>query len=317
MVQNKSRKPKISVVMPVYNAEKYLDESIKSILNQTFKEFELIIINDASTDSSLKIIKKFQKKDKRVKLIKNKKNLGPAKARNKALKLAKGKYIAILDSDDICFPDRFKIQCDYLEDNPHIFLVGSSAIVIDEKGEKIGIFKKYDNYKKIKKKLTKTNCMIHPSIMFKNAGDIFYRKKFQGSEDYDLYLRLLTSEKNLTNLQDILLKYRISENSFVSTMPNQMFYFNKAKEFYSQRLQHGKDDYENLSPPLKDLKIPDFDKSNLNTKILSEFQDNQMKQTRKDIKKYFKEYGFEKRMALYYILSFFPSKVIYFLQRNF
>ena len=312
----KKESPKISVVIPIYNIGRFIEESLDSVLNQSFNDFEVILIENGSTDDTLKIAKKYQKKDNRI-IIKTLPKPNVQKALNEGLKVAKGKYIARMDADDICLHDRFKIQFNYLEKNPKIFLVGSSAIIIDEKEKKIGIFRKYDNPKKLKKKFLKSNPIIHPSIMFRNTKKLFYREKFKCSEDYDLYLRLLTSGKNLTNLPNILVKYRIRKGSFMSTKPNQGFFFQKAKEFYLQRKKFGKDDYENLRPPLKDSKIPNFDKSNLNTKILSEFQDNQMKQTRKDIKKYFKEYGFEKRMALYYILSFFPSKVIYFLQRNF
>jgi len=124
---------------------------------------------------------------------------------------------------------------------------------------------------------------------------------------------MLTSGKNLTNLPNILVKYRIRNGSFMSTKPNQGFYFQKAKEFYLQRKKLGKDDYENLAFPLENQDIPNLEKSNLNTKILSEFQDNQMKNVRKDIKNYFKKYGFEKLIIIYYILSFLPLKVTRFL----
>ena len=127
--------PKISVIMPTYNSESFLRESIDSILNQTFKDFELIVIDDCSTDSSLKIIKEYKRKDNRIFFLKNDKNLGHNKTRNKGLKIAKGKYIAILDSDDISLEKRLEIQYAYLEKNPHIFLVGSSAIYIDENGK--------------------------------------------------------------------------------------------------------------------------------------------------------------------------------------
>src|SRR3989344_9200868 len=108
-------KPKISVIMSAYNVEKYIAESIESILNQTFRDFELIIINDASTDKTLDIIKGFMKKDKRLKLINNKKNLYATISRNKALRIAKGVYIAIQDSDDISLPNRLEVQKNYLD----------------------------------------------------------------------------------------------------------------------------------------------------------------------------------------------------------
>ena len=131
--------------MPVYNAEKYLVESIESILNQSLKNFEFIIINDGSKDKSLGIIKKYAKKDKRIILLNNSRNLGLQKTLNKGLEVARGKYVARMDADDISLPKRLEIQFNYMEDHLEIFLVGSSAIVIDGNGNRLGIFKKFNN----------------------------------------------------------------------------------------------------------------------------------------------------------------------------
>ncbi len=161
-------KPEISVIMSVYNEEKFLRESIESILSQTFKDFELIIINDCSIDNSLKIIKSYN--DKRIKIINNKKNIGVFNSRNKALKIAKGDYIAILDGDDVSLPKRFEIQFNYLENNPHIFLLGSSAIFIDENGLEIRRFRKYDDYELLAWRLPKSCGIISSSVMFRNFG---------------------------------------------------------------------------------------------------------------------------------------------------
>ena len=310
--------PKVSIIMPVYNAGEFLKESMESILSQSFKDFEFIIINDCSTDDSLRIIKKYQENDKRIKLINNKENLGVKKSLNKALKVANGKYLARMDADDISLQDRFKIQFNYLENHPEIFLIGGSAIVISQKGDKWGVFEKYDNYKKIKNKLLKINCMVHPSIMFRNTNELFYREKFIRSEDYDLYLRLLSSGKNITNLPNFLIKYRISDGtgSYKNQKPHQEFFFNKAKEFYWQRKKFGKDDYENLSPPIRKSREINFNKMNLNVRILAEFQDNQMKKTRKDIKNFFREFGINKVLIVFYLLSFFPHKILKFLKEN-
>ena len=304
--------------MPVYNGEKYLRESIDSVLNQTFKDFEFIIINDGSKDNSLGIIKKYARKDKRIILINNPKNKGLQFSLNAGLKIAKGKYIARMDQDDISHTKRLEIQYDYLEKNPPIFLIGSSAIVIDENGNKLGVFKKYDNYKKIKKKLLKNNCIIHPLIMFRNEG-VLYREKFKMSEDYDFYLRLLSDGKKITNLPDFLLKYRIDGSSLMSTTEDQQFYFQKAREFYLQRLNSKKDDYSKLEIPsiLGKKKMPNFNKKKLKTKILVEFQDNQMKFVRKNIRLFIRDYGFDQRLFFYYLLSFLPYSLTKFIKDKF
>jgi glycosyltransferase involved in cell wall biosynthesis len=319
MVEQKMEKIKLSVIMPVYNAGELLKESMESVLNQTFRDFEFVIINDCSTDNSLKTIKAFQKKDKRIRIINNKENLGVKKSLNKALELSKGEYVARMDADDISLPDRFKIQVNYLDRNPEIFLIGGSAIVINQEGKRWGVFEKYDNYRKIAKRLQKTNCIIHPLIMFRNTHEFFYREKFIRSEDYDLYLRILTSGKNLTNLPDFLLKYRISNGTgaYKNQKPYQEFFFQKAKEFYWQRRKKGKDDYENLSPPSVKPQDLDFSKMNLNVKIIAEFQDNQMQKARMDIREYFKRYGIDRTFAAFYILSFFPRGFIRMMKRNF
>jgi len=303
--------PKISVIMPVYNAEKFLDESIKSILSQTFQDSEFIIINDGSMDNSLKIIKEYARKDKRIVLINNAKNLGLQKTLNKGLKAASGRYIARMDADDISLPNRLGIQYNYLEKHPEIFLLGGSAIVIDEEGKRMGSFRKQDNPSRVRKKLGKSNSIIHSSIVFRNEG-LSYREKFKTSEDYDFYLRALSSGKKITNLSDFLIKYRISKNSFVSTKPDQSFFYKKAREFYKQRSKEGRDDYNKLASE----KIPkekgniDFEKNHHEINILVQFQDNLSEDVRKNVRTYFKRYGFEKRLFFYYILSFFPKRIV-------
>ncbi len=226
--------PKVSVVIPVYNTERFLDESISSVLNQTLDDFELIIINDCSTDDSLNIIKKYMKKDKRIKFIGNKKNLGVAKAMNEGLKAAKGKYIAILGSDDIFLPNKLLIQYNYLEKNPHIFLVGSSAIYINEKGKEIRRFRKYDDYKMLAWRLTKSCSFIHSSILVRNTHEFWYNEEFKSAVDYNYYLDLLKARKNLTNIPPFLVKYRVHSSSISgSKQKEQEFFRDKAREMHN------------------------------------------------------------------------------------
>jgi glycosyltransferase involved in cell wall biosynthesis len=311
----KNKTPKISIVLPVYNAEKFLDENITSILNQSFGDFEFIIINDESKDKSLEIIKKYSKKDERIILLNNKKNLGCVNTRNRGLRMAKGEYIAVMDPDDVSLRDRFKIQVDYLDKHPEIFLIGGSAIIIDEEGNKLGVFSKYDAPSKIMRKLEKTNCLLHTSIMYRNTKEFFYREKFSISDDYDFILNVLSARKKITNLPDFLIKYRVNQNSATFIKKNPNYFFQKAKEFYQQRIKTGKDDYENLKPPEVKISV-DSNKSNLKIKIIAEFQDNQRKKVRKSIKDYFRNYGFEKQLLIYYLLSFFPIKIINFLRKK-
>jgi len=225
--------PKISVIMPVYNEERFLDESIQSILNQTFKDFEFIIVNDASTDNSLNIIKEYQKKDTRIKIINNKKNKNFPEVRNIGLKAAKGKYIANMYGDDISHPKRLEKEFYYLEKNPHIFLIGSSAVYIDEKGNEIRRFRKYDDYKLLAWRLPKSCSIVDPSTMFRNEG-IIIKEGFGGAQDYNFYLDLLDMGKNLTNLPEFLVKYRLHEGSMsVSKVKEQEAFRDKTMELHN------------------------------------------------------------------------------------
>ena len=241
--------PKISVIMSVYNCFPFLSESIKSVLVQPLKDFELIIVDDSSTDKSIEIIRKFMEKDKRIKLIKNKKNIGLTKSLNKGLKIAKGKYIARIDTDDISLPNRFQIQYQFMKENPNIFLTGGTAIIIDENEKEIKKYKPITNEGKLKKILKKCNAICHSTIMFKNEKNNFYREKFYYSQDYDFYLKMLSEGKRLLNIPDVLIKYRITPEAISSLQrTKQKLFAEKAKEFYLQRLKTGKDKYESFNP---------------------------------------------------------------------
>ena len=315
MTRENKNSPKISIVIPIYNGEETIRETLDSLLNQTFQDFEIIIVDNGSTDNSLKILKEYQKNDKRF-VIKSIPKPYAVRAANHGLKFARGKYISKIDGDDVYLPNKLQIQYDYLENNPEVFLVGSSAIIIDENGKRIGLFRKYNNPKKIKRKLLKSTPFIHSSIMYRNVKGLFYREKFLRSEERDLFFHLLEQGKILTNLPDILMKYRIRSTSIVSTKPNQQFYFDKAREFHEQRKKFGRDDYENLCPPEKKQKQMPFDKLGLEVKIFAELQDGKSKKVREDVQTYFKKYGFNKVFVVYYLLSLLPTKLIYFLQEK-
>jgi glycosyltransferase involved in cell wall biosynthesis len=301
--------------MPVYNAEKFLDENINAILNQSFDDFEFIIIDDESKDKSWGIIKRYAKKDKRIIALKNKKNMGCVNTRNKGIDIAKGEYIAIMDPDDVSLKNRLQIQVEYLDRHPDIYLIGGSAIVMDEEGNKLGVLLKYDNHIKIEKKLKETNCIIHPSVMHRNTREFFYREKFIISDDYDFLLRILSSNKKITNVPEFLIKYRINKGSFTFTKKNPDYFFRKAKEYYKQRIETGRDEYDKLDVDKVEPKKVDFNKTYSKTLIVVKFQDNQMREVRKEIKNYLKNYSLDKQIITYYLLSFFPLKITRFLRK--
>ncbi len=203
--------PLISVVMSVYNGEQYLCEAIESILNQTFKDFEFIIINDGSTDETLKIIKSY--KDPRIVLI-NRKNKGLITSLNEGVKKARGKYIARQDADDISVPDRFMKQLDYLGSHPGTVMVCSKVGII---GRSVGKYHKFPmnqiptDY--LKSSLFELNPIPHGSVMMladavRKVGA--YSKKWELVEDYELWSRLAL-EGDFAKLKQKLYLYRVNE----------------------------------------------------------------------------------------------------------
>lgn len=305
--------------MPTYNEKlSWVEESIKSILNQTFKNFELIVVHDNPNSPSLaSFVKDFSKTDKRIKVIFNKKNLGPAGARNKAIQKAKGKYIAIMDSDDISLPKRLEIEYNFLENNHDFFLVGSWAIIISENGKRIRDFKPPCTFKKLEKKLPKKNMIIHSTVMYRNDKRKFYREKMFFVEDYDLYLRLLSEHKKIANIPMKMIYYRIRENSdSVRGQGKRQIMERIAQDFYFQKLKYGKDNYETFNPK-KFLEV-DFERTSnklfLESAIRSNFGLNNFRKTRKLCKKYFNHYGIFNKFFIYYLLSFTGKRFVNFLR---
>lgn len=203
--------PIVSVVITTYNREKLLTEAIESVLTQKFTNWELIIIDDASTDDTEEILKKYLS-DNRIKYIKIKKSKSISQARNSAWPHVKAKYVAILDSDDI-WSDNLKLtkQIDFLEKNINVVAVGSGALLINEKGDVTGQVKKPEFDKDIRKDFFIKNPFLHSSVVFrfesvlKSGG---YDEKIKFGEDFDLLLRLGKSGL-LYNFPEPMIKYRI------------------------------------------------------------------------------------------------------------
>lgn len=209
----------ISVIMPVFNGQKYLAEAIESILYQTFPHYEFIIIDDASSDKSLPIAQHYAKLDPRIRLIHNNENVGIAKSLNKGIELAKGFYIARMDADDISLPDRFQKQVDFLEENPHIAVLGGAFIYIDASGTPSKQVNYFPRPNQVRWKLFFGNHLAHPTIMmradlFKQHG-IHYNETLQTTQDYDLWVNIVQHHQ-LANLPDVLIYYR-EHNASVSS----------------------------------------------------------------------------------------------------
>lgn len=218
-----NKTPKLSVVMSVHNGEKFLKEAIVSILNQTFTDFEFIIIDDGSIDNSKKIIEDFD--DKRIKLI-SRKNKGLTVSLNEGLNLARGEYIARMDTDDISHPRRFETQINFLDKNPKICLCGTWAKMIDKNGNEIGEYKTPVNSKEIRRGIFWHNPFIHSSIMIRRktlnkVGG--YNEKYKTAQDYELWSRLVPKYQT-ANLPEFLLKYRFLQTNITTTRKKSFLY---------------------------------------------------------------------------------------------
>jgi glycosyltransferase involved in cell wall biosynthesis len=220
--------------MPVYNAEKFLAEAIESILNQTFTDFEFLIFNDGSTDNSLKIIQQYQRKDSRIKLVYSGENKGYVFHLNEGIRLAKGKYIARMDADDIALPERFAKQVDFLERNPEYVICGSRAETFGTTQSTIALPLSNED---IKLKMLCITPFVHPSVMLRKStlweNNLFYDEKAMPAEDRKLWLQLAPLGK-MHNLEESLLLYRVhGQNiSLQKRASTQIAYLTKYEKKY-------------------------------------------------------------------------------------
>lgn len=203
----------VSIITPSYNSEKYISETIESVLTQTYSNWEMLIVDDMSTDDSLQIIKAYTKKDSRIKLIRSERNLGPAKARNRAIKEANGKYIAFLDSDDIWLHNKLEKHLTLMQEN-NIYLSYSAYYTMNNQGDILSIFpvKKKINYHDMLK--TSTIGTLTTVYNARKLGKFYFETL--GHEDYIMKLQILKVIPHAEGINEPLAKYRIHEQSLSS-----------------------------------------------------------------------------------------------------
>lgn len=213
------KKPFISVLMPIYNGEKYLKESIDSILGQTYENFELLLINDASNDASENIILSYL--DSRMVYIKNEQNLGLIKTLNKGLDLAKGEFIARMDQDDIALPKRFEKQIDIFHKNQEIGVCGTWFTSFGE-GIKEKTLQHPVDSESIKINLLGRSSLGHPTVMLRKSAmeNLRYDENYQSAEDYEFWVSL-SRVTRLHNIPESLLKYRVHQTN-ISVVENSL-----------------------------------------------------------------------------------------------
>ncbi len=213
----------ISIIMPVYNAELYLDDAIQSILNQTYCNFEFIIINDGSTDKSLELINKYQKVDNRICLV-TRENRGLIASLNEGIKISRGKYIARMDADDISLKNRLSLQIKLIEDKD-LDICGCHYFVIDKDDRYVRTKIVGINENDILMKLTASVPFAHGSVMMRRElldKNTYGESKFKSVEDYSLWIDMYNNNARFGNVDEFLFKYRSFEESFSGTKLEKM-----------------------------------------------------------------------------------------------
>lgn len=204
--------PTVSVVMPVYNGQRFLAEAIDSVLNQTFTDFEFIIVNDCSSDDSLAILESYARQDSRITIITNDQNLGESGSANVGVTHTRGRYIARVDQDDISDPTRFAKQVDFLDAHPDYIVVGTQAEIIDEHGATTGHKLFPETHEELFKEFGNFHPMLHPSIMVRKSllpdPTKLWTNSISSADDYMSLFTLIMVGK-FANLPEKLVRYRI------------------------------------------------------------------------------------------------------------
>lgn len=244
--------------MAAYNSENYISDSIKSILEQSFSDFELLIVNDGSTDQTVAVIEKFN--DPRIRLVHNDKNRGLTYTRNVALTEARGEYIAILDSDDIAIKNRLELQYNFFRQHPEYALCGGHGVFINQRAE---LTNNSDlivpvGAEKIKMTLLFENTFVNSSVMYKTSiyKELNGYQDYAPAEDYELFIRI-AEKYPVWNLDQILVKYRIHENN-ISSLREEIAKL-KLKAIKSEQLNYlGIPDHESFGNILFSILICDY-----------------------------------------------------------
>jgi len=259
----------ISVIIPVYNVEKYVEEAVLSICNQTYKNLQIIIIDDCSTDRTFSIVEELAKNDSRILLLRNDINSKIVKTLNYGLQYARGKYIARMDGDDVSAPERLEKQLNFLIKNPQYYLVGSHVNTIDANNNVIGKQEMPTKDKIINKTIKYASPVLH---IWLAKCEVYNQlngyREIPGAEDYDFLLRMYSLGLLFTNLNSFEYSVRIRDGNTTSTIGfNQRLMSNYVVELYEMRATTGQDDFNSLNVKEYLNKYSEykenFDKSNI------------------------------------------------------
>lgn len=310
----------VSVLMPIYNGEKFLAEAIESILNQTFTDFEFIIVNDGSTDRTLAILQSYS--DSRIKVI-DQKNGGVSNALNTGLKHASGKYIARMDGDDIAHPTRLEKQYDFFIKNPTYKIIGSDANYITEEKE---FFYRYQSPaytdEEIRKIVADYCVFLHPSVMFVKE-DILklggYHEDAWGFEDHFLWAKFIKEgEGKVFNLDETLIDYRFNKNSVTVDYNDYDPEYLIVKNNVLRTGNITESDAKILRASVKklDAKLRAVSYHRLLAKKFL-WDNYNLKKARENLKMANRIAPFQKKTMLLYLISLLPKEVILFIYTKF
>lgn len=245
--------PLVSVLMPAYNSEAFVGEAVASMLGQTFTDFELLVIDDGSTDSTRAVLESIE--DPRLRLVSNPQNMGLIRTLNRGLELATGHYVARMDADDVSAPARLERQVAFLQSHPDVDVLGTMVKLINEEGKQFGAIRGYPTEPKvIHRFLLRECCLIHPSVMFRKhvvlaAGG--YSLAAKHAEDYDLWLRLSDRHK-IANLPEQLVSYRMHRNQVsIKNLPTQHAVAQDCRRAALQRRRSHGEDVQDLEPVIE------------------------------------------------------------------
>ena len=232
--------PPISVVMSVFNGQAFLAEAIESVLGQTFRDFELLIIDDGSTDGTAEILSAFAQRDRRIRIVSHP-NKGRAQSLNIGINLAAGKYIARMDADDVALATRFEEQVEFMNEHPDIVVLGGAVELIDTKGQVLHTVRRPLEDAEIRVAMLSYSPLYHPAVMMRKEAVVAvggYREALLDADDYDLWLRIAEFGR-MANLDRVILRYRVhADQVSLRGMKQQMLCVLAARASASLR-RHG------------------------------------------------------------------------------
>ncbi len=308
--------PPVTVLMPVYNGAKYITEAIDSVLAQTFKDYEFLIVNDGSTDTTAEIISSFN--DGRIRLIHHRTNLGIAAALNTGLFHARGKYIARFDADDICLPERLAIQFNFLDAHQDYIVIGSDAEYIDESGAHLFSYTCMGHSdERIRKRMPLLCPFIHSSVMFKKypvvliGGYSLYAHNF---EDYFLWTQLKDFGK-FNNISQALIRVRFNPSSVTIDEKVRGRIFRKIKREIIRRGTITKEEGEILSGIIKSQDTKKIKESSYHSLCGKKYliNNHDPRKARASLLKAIRILPLRIENYVLYFLSYFPASFIHLL----